>query len=832
MQLSAQTHFGQGWNTRLLDDIDSLGIDMIRDGVSWQLVETKPGKYSFNHNRVDWVGDAVAAGLDVMLIFQPTNELYDRGHTVHTKAGLKAFADFVVATLKANPGVTAIEIGNEFNSNDFVSGHVAKAPANKRDDFYKAIVEAVDTALQAAKIDVTIVGASTHSIPVDYIKALKQNGTLDHLDAISIHPYTTEPEEFASQLEVLRSVIGDDMPIHVTEFGDKFEDLREAPAFLAKMVSVMAAADVASANWYAFADQSFFPNMELWDRGAGKATPAGETFKIIEGMLADGASVERIAIDSHTYLYTFGENAAILWGEPRALKLAKGVTAFDLAGRKIANLDMLDPGQPVILRSGQPIDAGSIAFAPSALVADSYHDFDITNEPDSFAGFEGPWSYFAERGTGQVIELYTMGGGLAAGEVWTPYLGVDWLRPMQLNATTLVPVDFTPNKKAAHSEYALVERFTAGADGTYAIRANWDVSDNTRDGVLLTVEVKGKQVLSQVIFNQANGHVFDLNLGDIDLRAGDTIDFVISSRRNATGDVTERKIQIFDQDQLEAPGAVPDPVADPVSPPASSPATPPTSTPPSSAPVEDDAVLIETVFDESAAVRKVVLRGTAGNDALYGGKGNDVLDGLGGANIISAGAGNDRIFTDGNDIAIDGGAGRDMLIVRGGPLSIDLAEASIEIAFGSKLDDVFDGSGLTLAAELRGRNGNDILTGGSGNDKLIGGAGRDLLSGGVGSDTLIGGGGSDVLDGGAGNDRLTGGGGKDSFRFAGDFGHDTITDFRSGDVIDLSAIDDIGSFGDLAISYGPRKVTIAIDDSSIELLNMGANALDAGDFLF
>ncbi len=91
------------------------------------------------------------------------------------------------------------------------------------------------------------------------------------------------------------------------------------------------------------------------------------------------------------------------------------------------------------------------------------------------------------------------------------------------------------------------------------------------------------------------------------------------------------------------------------------------------------------------------------------------------------------------------------------------------------------------ASLLLGGAGNDTLTGNDGNDRLIGGGGNDILKGGNGDDVLI---------GGAGNDTMTGGGGHNTFvwnltdqgaKGAGTVGHatDTITDFKSGDTLDL-----------------------------------------------
>ncbi len=107
-------------------------------------------------------------------------------------------------------------------------------------------------------------------------------------------------------------------------------------------------------------------------------------------------------------------------------------------------------------------------------------------------------------------------------------------------------------------------------------------------------------------------------------------------------------------------------------------------------------------------------------------------------------------------------------------------------------------------------------------EKAIGGSGSDTiyandlgctLSGGAGNDTLIGGTAADRLIGGTGVDVMTGNGGADIFVFAsGDSSaasgqHDRITDFISGDRIDLSAMGTFRFLGTSAFDGG----TYALD---------------------
>jgi len=86
-------------------------------------------------------------------------------------------------------------------------------------------------------------------------------------------------------------------------------------------------------------------------------------------------------------------------------------------------------------------------------------------------------------------------------------------------------------------------------------------------------------------------------------------------------------------------------------------------------------------------------------------------------------------------------------------------------------------SGTGASEQLGGGRGNDVVSGNGGNDIVVGASGNDRVSGGSGNDKVI---------GGSGNDTLSGGPGSDIFAFAArGNGTDRITDFGSGDKIDL-----------------------------------------------
>lgn len=202
------------------------------------------------------------------------------------------------------------------------------------------------------------------------------------------------------------------------------------------------------------------------------------------------------------------------------------------------------------------------------------------------------------------------------------------------------------------------------------------------------------------------------------------------------------------------------------------------------------------------------IRGGSGSDSIYGGSGDDpVLAGQGGDDYIYGEDGNDKlqgendsaaslIGTAGNDF-MRPGLGQDEL--RGGGGSRDRADylertASVNVSLDSQQNDgesgeldnvlsdteqVYSGSG---ADTLRGSSASDTLSGGSGNDNIRGENGGDTIYGMAGVDTISGGEGLDQLNGGTGNDIISGDGGMDTI--AGDEDADTINGGNENDVLD------------------------------------------------
>jgi Ca2+-binding RTX toxin-like protein len=135
----------------------------------------------------------------------------------------------------------------------------------------------------------------------------------------------------------------------------------------------------------------------------------------------------------------------------------------------------------------------------------------------------------------------------------------------------------------------------------------------------------------------------------------------------------------------------------------------------------------------------VVIGGSAEDDVLTSGLGDDTVWGFGG---------NDRIETGyGVDVA-EGGDGDDIITNAGTDIG-----ATDFLHGGAGNDAIHGGSGLAL---LFGNEGNDFLVTGPDGKEAFGGEGDDFILGGDGADVLLGNEGSDWLEGGGRFDGLAG----------------------------------------------------------------------------
>jgi hypothetical protein len=239
------------------------------------------------------------------------------------------------------------------------------------------------------------------------------------------------------------------------------------------------------------------------------------------------------------------------------------------------------------------------------------------------------------------------------------------------------------------------------------------------------------------------------------------------------------------------------------------------------------------------------VKGGWGDDTLMGSDGNDTLTGDWGSDQVWGGSGDDIVFSgDGHDTvglgwgndSAEGGSGQDTIWGAAGADTIVGGMGGDSLWGGTDNDAITGEDGYDT---LGGGSGDDLLDGGAGDDILWGGAGNDNMSGGDGNDTFFGFIGDDVIRGGAGHDILAGGEGADRFVFLPNGnGQDVILDFEIGeDILDFSLFgvnspDEISIElqGDqvlLHLSGGDSVTIFGIDGSELEFLfQVGMNFSD------
>jgi len=657
MELGVQTHFSQGWSLSLLDKAKSLGVDEIRDSQPWNIVETTPGVYNYTSQLTSYMGKTASLGMDAILVFGANNPLYDGGQTPYTAAGRAAYAKYVVATLnKYGDTVKAIEVGNEFNGANVVTGPAAKNLAY----YYTELLKTVYQAVKATHPEVQVLGGAAHSVATGYLTDIFKLGGLNYMDGVALHPYRGSPEHVDDELARLNQVMaqyGGAKPIYATEFGQEFTDPAQAPAYLIKMVTMMSAAHVAESSWYALQDQAWFKNMGLYD-STGAAKPAAAAFAFAEKTLMPLGDAVQVATDSpRTQIYKFGADTYVMWGDPRQVSFTGAPTFYNAKGEQITAPTQIGDS-PIIVRG-----AFSYALGDAAMIADTLYDY---NEG---AFTEGSWALLAKTADGAFHGLKMTDFQFTSG------MSSDLYKPLLITHDTVLPAGSGANPVQADV------RFTSTVNQAVEIKGVWSVTSTASDGVDLHVVLNGEEIFSKIVTG-----TFNLSGLYVDLRPGDTLDFLVGPNVTLTDDQTGYRVQ-----------------------------------------------LVKTTATGVAFAGSPRLAGTTGDDFLHGGAANETFKAYAGVNTMDGGAGVDTVTYDwaASGVKVD--------------LSQTTAQAvnavtndilvNMENLVGSAYGDSLTGS--AGANQLDGGAGNDILVGGAGADTLIGRAGADGLTGGAGADRFV-----------------------------------------------------------------------------------------------
>lgn len=424
--------------------------------------------------------------------------------------------------------------------------------------------------------------------------------------------------------------------------------------------------------------------------------------------------------------------------------------------------------EPIIVRMGEEFNGNWMPWAAAgkeALFAQAYRNF-----VDAFRSVGGNFKFEWNVANGQtstdVAKAYP-------GDGYVDYIGMDFYWDSQQSWSIADPVKAFAHIRDASYGLQWLENF-ASAHGKQTAYSEWGINSSAAAPFLTAVRqwFDSHNVAYQIYWDSNSSFAGRLDSGQYGA-AGDTFRMLFggSSSKSVMSQLAVTHFQLDGTDAADriAPGK---------------------------------------------ADLSYVVNGSASDDELIMGRGNNYLMGGGGADNISAGDGNNHVYgnmlgggqgaSDGGDTIrvgagnnyVNGNAGADTII--GGTTS----SSGSNRLYGGQGDDIITvhgrGSNVingNLGADqldARDATGNNLLRGGQGNDTILGGAGKDSISADLGDDVVrISGlaGHLSVVSGGAGSDIFdfsAYGAGSPIFSDDGRL-YQEISDFTRGiDKIDLS----------------------------------------------
>ncbi len=264
----------------VLNRMQEAGIQWGRfDLIWWSLCERTAGQYEFvspNYPGYEnWNVDRAIAlmkerNIEPFPILCYSNPLYDNEQGPYSDTGRAAFAAYChAAAARYKDSVTYWEIWNEPNQQFFWG----RAP-NAADYAKLAIVAA--PRIREGNPNAIVVGGVTSGIDLTYLQTAIDNGLLDAVDAITVHPYrTTSPESIASEIASLRSMIAAktsrNIPVWTGEWGyntcwSNVSNTGQAKC-LARMMVNNLSTDINLSIWFctaAYAEDTACPSDPQW----------------------------------------------------------------------------------------------------------------------------------------------------------------------------------------------------------------------------------------------------------------------------------------------------------------------------------------------------------------------------------------------------------------------------------------------------------------------------------------------------------------------------------------------------------------------------------------
>jgi hypothetical protein len=355
------THFGQTWSPELIPLLQKAGAKNIRDELYWNKIEKEKGAYSFPPAYDRFMSVLQANYIKPFTIFSYTNPNYDQNSTPYTDEGRKGFAGYGREILQHYAGqIEWAEVYNEFN---IFFGDFGNGPADSKPDYYFKLLKETFETVKASNPNITVVGAATSGIPMDWLEELFKLGGLNYMDAISIHPYRypAAPEGLAQDIVKLQDLIkrynnGNTKPVWITEVGWPTQlDARgvsevEQAQYIVRSHVVSLSEGVEKIFWYDFKNDGLTKTYnehnfgiiryDTDEKGKYSPKPAYVAYAVMTRQLTGAKFVQKEEIGDGIYSYIFnGRDGAtrVVWStKPNQVKVKTDVpiTVTDLMGNE------------------------------------------------------------------------------------------------------------------------------------------------------------------------------------------------------------------------------------------------------------------------------------------------------------------------------------------------------------------------------------------------------------------------------------------------------------------------------------------------------------------
>lgn len=204
--------------------VPNAGINIIRDGYRWELVEKEIGVLKFEPEIKEKFRAMNREGIKILYTLGLGNPFYDNGAAPKSPEAVEGYARYCAFVAEELKGIVdCFEIWNEYNY------YGSFNPTEEPPETYANMLKAAYTAIKNVNPEATVIGLSMGGIYPSWAKRVFSAGGYDYLDAVSLHPYeytnVFDEEKLINGINSIKDLMKEHSkgkpikPIWITEIG-------------------------------------------------------------------------------------------------------------------------------------------------------------------------------------------------------------------------------------------------------------------------------------------------------------------------------------------------------------------------------------------------------------------------------------------------------------------------------------------------------------------------------------------------------------------------------------------------------------------------------------